>query len=80
MDDTKLKNPKAAIKEILAKVLGVEPEDIHDDDELVADLHIDATGLADFSHSLEKNGIDTSKLDFNEIDTFEDLIEILINS
>jgi acyl carrier protein len=80
MDDTKLKNTEAKIKETLAVVLGVEPEDIHDDDSFETDLHMDPTQLADFSHNLEQNGVDTSDLDFNEIETVEDLVEILANN
>ena len=65
------------IKSALANYLGLEPEDISDDDSLTADLHMKPTDLTDFAESLENINIDTSKLDFTEIDTFSDLLENL---
>jgi len=68
--DTKLK-----IKTILAGFLGIEPEDIEDEDSLTADLHMKPSDLTDFLELMESNGIDTSSIDFIEVDTFAELIE-----
>lgn len=65
------------IKELLASHIGVEPEDIDNDDFFQEDLHMTPTDLADFAQSLENQSFHTSKIDFNEIETVGDLIEIL---
>lgn len=67
------------IKELLAQYLGLEPEDISDDDSLVGDLHMSATDLTDFVETLGDKGIDTSPLDLPNIETVSDLIESLIS-
>jgi len=75
--DTEFANTKQKVKRELADYLGVDMEDIEDETELTTDLHMDAVMLTDFMEILKKAGFDTSQLDFNEIDTFLELIEAL---
>lgn len=63
------------VKQILAEYIGVEVEDIKDEDFLVDDLHMSATEISDFVESLETAGIDTSKIDLSEVEAVEDLLE-----
>ena len=65
------------INKLLANHLGVEPEDIENDDSLSEDLHMTAVALADFTHVLEKEGYPVSEIDFTELETVGDLIESL---
>ncbi|OGM21166.1 hypothetical protein A2863_03605 [Candidatus Woesebacteria bacterium RIFCSPHIGHO2_01_FULL_38_9b] len=65
------------IKSVLAKHLGIETQDINLDDSLVDELHMKPSDLADFLESLEIQGVDTSKIDFTQIDTVEELIDAL---
>lgn len=67
------------IKELLAQSLGVETEDINDDDSLVDDLHMRTTDLVDFVESLGDKGLNTSSLDLAKIDTVGELVESLIS-
>lgn len=66
-----------SIKEKLANYLGVEPDDINDDDSLTTDLHMKPSDLTDFAETLDGMGIETANLDFTEIDSFSDLLEQL---
>jgi len=70
---------RVLIKELLAQYLGVETEDIDDDDSLVDDLHVRTTDLVDFVESLGDKGLNTSSLDLTKIDTVAELIESLIS-
>lgn len=65
------------VLKLLAHHLGVEPEDIKNDDSLVNDLHMEPTEISDFKETLESEGIDTETLDITEVDTVENLIESL---
>lgn len=65
------------IKEVLAEQIGVEPEDIHDEDSFKDDLHMSPVDLTDFINALQDKGIDTSKIDLVQISTVENLIELL---
>lgn len=69
---------KSRIKKLLAEYLGLEIEDISDDDSLSSDLHMRPSDISDFLTILEENNIDTSKLDLSVIDTLEDLYERLL--
>lgn len=71
------KNNTTTIKGLLANYLGLEVNDIEDELSLTEDLHMTPADLTDFMEILNSNGFDTSKLDFNEIDTFLDLNEKL---
>jgi acyl carrier protein len=73
-------DPKTKIRNLLASHLGVEPQDIEDEDSLKDDLHINTADLSDLLKVLEQNGFDVSNLDFSEIETFEDLVETLSNN
>jgi len=74
-----LRSAADGIKELLAQHLGLEPEDINEDDSLGGDLHMSATDLANFVETLGDEGIDTSPLDLPNIETVSDLIESLIS-
>ena len=67
------------VKELLAQYLGLEPEDINDDDSLTIDFHMSATDLVDFIESLNTYKIDTSQLDLTKIETFGELVETLVS-
>lgn len=68
------------LKGLLADHIGVEPEDIEAEDYLTEDLHMTPTDLTDFTHVLEQEGFITTKLDFTQIQTVNDLIEALSGS
>ncbi len=65
------------IKNLLAEQLGLELEDISNDDTLNSDLHMRPSDLSDFTSTLESNGLDTSKLDFTQVETVEELIDAI---
>lgn len=75
------KNPendiKIKVKRILSEYLGIEPDDISEEDSLIGDLHMKPSDLTDFLEILETEGINTSSLDLTEIETFAELIEEL---
>jgi len=75
MNDPILNDTK--IKELLVNFIGVEQDDISEDDILTEDLHMTPADLSDFVHILEKEGFATSNLDFTELETVGDLIESL---
>jgi acyl carrier protein len=62
---------------LLAENLGVESEDISEDDSFSEDLHMSPDKLADFVESLSALGFETSKLSLEEIETVGDFIEAL---
>ncbi len=63
------------IKPRLAEIIGVDEDDIKDDDMLIDDLHMSASDISDFFHELESDGLNIGKVDFNEILTVDDLLE-----
>lgn len=65
------------IKDSLAQFLGIESEDINDDDFFVEDLHMTASEISDFLFVLQGKGIDISKLDIKSIETVSELTEYL---
>ncbi|OGM09138.1 hypothetical protein A2159_01780 [Candidatus Woesebacteria bacterium RBG_13_34_9] len=65
------------IKVTLAQFLGIEPEDINDDDSFVDDLHMTASEISDYLLVLQEKGIDISKLDINSLETISELTENL---
>jgi acyl carrier protein len=65
------------VRETLAEHLGVEIDDIKDEDFFDEDLHLNFAELSDFVESLEGKNIDTHKLEISEIETVGDLIEQL---
>lgn len=74
-EESDLKNK---VRAELANYLGIEPEDVEDDFSLSEDLHMKPTDLTDFSLILEKMGFNPNNIDFTEIETFEDLIDELL--
>lgn len=68
---------KDKLKKLLAETIGVDIEDINDDDSFLAELHMSASDLSDFVHSLEAAGFDTSRVDLTTIETVEELVEAL---
>lgn len=68
---------KAEIIKLLSEHIGVEPEDISDDDAFPTDLHMNPTELSDFVHSLESLNYDISHLNLAEVETVSDLLEAL---
>lgn len=75
--DSELANIRQNIKRELADFLGIGLEDIDDESEFESDFHMNAVQITDFVDILEKAGFDTEGLDFNEIDTFNELVEVL---
>ena len=75
--DTELANIKQNIKRELADFLGIGLEDIEDESEFESDFHMNAVQITDFMEILGKAGFSTQDLDFNEIDTFADLVDAL---
>src|SRR3989338_10565183 len=69
------KDVKTQIKKLLSEYLGVEPDDIDEEDSLVADLPMKPTDLTDFVEILDTRGLDISKLELTEIETVGELIE-----
>lgn len=72
------KKNKSIIKKLLAQHLGVESDDISEDDILKEDLHMGPVELTDFALKLSEKGFSTENIDFNEIETLEDLYEALL--
>lgn len=72
-----MKLTTSQIKQFLAEQIGVEPEDLNDQDSFVEDLHMTNADLTDFSHRLEVEGVDPKEIDFASVETIEELIEAL---
>ena len=77
MDKEEKKNRKN-IKKMLASQLGVDVDDINDDDSLREDLHMNPVDLTDFNQKLISSRLDTEEIDFTQIETLSDLYEALI--
>lgn len=73
----KTKDIQGIVKKVLAEQIGVDPEDIKDEDVFSDDLHMTAANLSDFIETLKIRKIDVTKVDLTEITTVEELIEIL---
>jgi len=63
------------IKKLLAEHLGVDPEEIKEDDYFSDDLHMSATDLTDFTETLSNSGFSTESLDLTSVETVGELIE-----
>ena len=68
---------KEKVIKALSDHLGVEPEDIKEEDSLEHDLHMRASDLSDLMENLETIGIETGKVALTEIETVTDLIDAL---
>jgi acyl carrier protein len=63
------------IKSRLAEQIGVEVEDIKDEDSFTEDLHMSPADFADFISGLETVGIDATGLELTTNQTVAELIE-----
>ena len=68
---------KSQIIKLLSEHIGVEPDDVSEDDSFLEDLHMNPTELSDFVHSLTSLDLDVSRLNLAEIETVSDLLEAL---
>lgn len=74
-DPKKTSSISELVKEVLATQIGVEPDDIDEEDLLSEDLHMSPTDLSDFVGSLATSGLDTKDLELTKIETVSDVIE-----
>lgn len=69
------------IKDIVIKTLsdhlGVEPDDIDEEDSFEHDLHMRVSDLSDLMETLETVKMGTGNIDLTEIETVSDLIDAL---
>lgn len=68
---------KEKLIKLLAEQIGVEPEDIKEDDSFSEDLHMSPAEFSDFLHVLTNSGFTVSSSDLTGIETVEDLLDIL---
>lgn len=66
---------KDQVIKILANQIGVEPEDIEEDDSLRDELHMSSVDLAEITEHLAELGM--AGVDFSDIETVGDLLESL---
>jgi acyl carrier protein len=71
------KDIRQKILRILADQLGVEPEDLNDEDSLRDDLRMSPSNLTDFVETLAEEGFDINKIDFEEMESLGDLINLM---
>lgn len=71
------KNSIKKLKQILSDQLGIDPEDVKEDDRLVEDLHMRAPEITDLVEALSNEGFKTTDLELTEIETVTDLYEAL---
>ncbi len=71
------KDIKEQVIKSLADHLGVEPEDIKDEDSLSADLHMRPSDLSDFMTNLQETNSEVGNIDLTELETVSDLIDAL---
>lgn len=71
------KNVREQVVKSLADHLGVEPEDIKDEDTLATDLHMRASDLTDFIETLQEVNSDAGNIDLAAMETVGDLIDAL---
>ena len=74
MDEPEEKTIKI-IKAKIAEQIGVDIEDINDDDSFSEDLHMSASEFSDFLGSLSDLGVDAHSLEITSSLTVEELIE-----
>lgn len=68
------------VKKLLADHIGVDLEDINEEDLFLDDLHMNAADLTDFLQLLEDKGFDVSQVDLSEITTVRGLLELMTSS
>ena len=62
---------------LLCNHLGLEVDDVSEDDSLKEDLRMGPTVLTDFVEALSQGGYDTTKIDLERVETVGDLIDSL---
>ena len=77
MDKDATKDIQDKVKGIISEILGIDKDDIQDEDSLTEDLRMKPTEISDFAAKLTELGFDTSELNFDEADTVYDLSEAL---
>lgn len=70
-------NKRNEIKKLLAKYLGIENSDIHEDDLLREDLHMGPMDLTDFSQLLSEHEFEVKHSDWAEIESVDDIYDYL---
>lgn len=65
------------VKEVLATQIGVEPDDINNEDLLYEDLHMSPTDVSDFINELGKKGLETKDIEITDVESVEDILERL---
>jgi hypothetical protein len=70
-------NPEATVKALLAEQLGVETEDLKDEDYLDEDLHMGPVEISDFVAKLQATGLDISELENPTELSVGEIVEIL---
>ena len=68
---------KDKLKQLLAEQIGVDPEDLNDDDSFLEDLHMGPAEITDFSQKLGEEGFDIEQIDWGTVETLGDLVERL---
>ena len=75
--DNEFAKIKETVRRELANYLGVDAEDIEDDNSLAEDLHMKASDLTDFMQILTRMNMETEGVDLTQTETFLDLVEAL---
>jgi acyl carrier protein len=71
------KDIKDQVLKGLSDQLGLEPEDINDEDSIYQDLHMQASDISDFMERLQSLNIETGSVNLTEIETVTDLLDAL---
>ena len=66
-----------SVKSLLAEQIGVELEDIKDDDSLLEDLHMSPSDITDFVHKLAQSDFVVKESDISTATTVGELVETL---
>lgn len=70
----RMNKTKIALKKLLSEHLGIEVEDIKDEDFLRDDLHMTSAEISDFLHMIAKK-YDIEFDDITLIETFQDIVD-----
>jgi hypothetical protein len=71
------RNNREKLLFLLAEGLGLEKEDITEDDSLEDDLHLTPSSIFDLLSKLSIPGMDTENLDLSGVETVEQLLDVL---
>ncbi len=64
------------IKKYLSEYLGIDSDDLANDDYLKEDLHMNSVEISDFLQLLKNKGVDLNLSQITEINTVQDIIDI----